>query len=217
MKKTMVLLCTAVLLYACKPGTEITGSWMNPQLPSVSYDHIVVAALSNNINAKTTVENDLAAALSAKGVTVEKSSDIFPPNFTDNHDDKEEMLKKFQDTGADAILTISLIDRETETRYVPGTYGYEPVTRFNYYGAFWGYYSFWYPRIYSPGYYTTDKTYFIETNLYDTNTEQLIWSAQSETYNPSDLPSFSKEFAATIVNKMEEDKIFTKAIARENE
>ena len=217
MKKTIVILCLAALVYACKPSTEITGTWMNPRLPSASYEQISVAALTNNINAKTTVENDLQAALTAEGISVSKSMDILPPNFTDDHDDKEDMLTKFRGTGADAILTVSLIDKETETRYVPGSYGYEPMARYNYYGAFWGYYSFWYPRIYSPGYYTTDKTYFIETNLYDINTEELIWSAQSETYNPADLPSFSKEFAETIAREMREAKLFGSAIVREND
>lgn len=207
------------MIYACKPATEITGTWKNPRIPSATYEKITVAALTNNINAKATVENDLEAALAAQGISVTKSTDLFPPNFTEDHDDKEEMLSKFRDAGTDAILTISLIDKETENRYVPGTYGYDPLYRYNYYGAFWGYYSFWYPRIYSPGYYTTDKTYFIETNLYDVNTEELIWSAQSETYNPTDLASFSKEFAATIISEMREDNLLgtEPALVREPE
>lgn len=206
------------MMYACKPATEITGTWKNSRVPSATYEKITVAALTNNINAKTTVENDLEAALAAEGIKVSKSSNLFPPNFTNDNSDKEKMLSKFRDAGADAILTISLIDRETETRYVPGAYSYDPVNRYNYYGAFWGYYSFWYPRIYTPGYYTTDKTYFIETNLYDINTEELIWSAQSETYNPTDLASFSRDFAATIVKKMKDDNLLRQdALVRQPE
>lgn len=218
MKKIVAFVFLVTFISGCKTSTEITGSWMNPRIPSASYEHIIVAALTNNVNAKTTVEDELAEALMKQGVRVTKSSSLFAPNFTEAHDDKEEMLSKFREAGGDAILTVSLIDKEMETRYVPGAYGYEPVDRFGYYGAFWGYYSFWYPRIYSPGYYTTDKTYFIETNLYDTNTEELIWSAQSETYNPNNLSSFSEEFAQAIVEKMEEDNIIPKdAIVRDSD
>src|SRR5690606_23752299 len=105
------------------------------------------------------------------------------------------------------ILTVALIDKETETRYVPGNAGYAPMPRFGYYGTFWGYYNTWYPTLYSPGYYEGEKVYFIETNLYDADTEELLWSAQSETYNPRNLPDFASTFADVVVSRMERDDL----------
>jgi hypothetical protein len=56
------------------------------------------------------------------------------------------------------------------------------------YGAgFYGYYNYWSPTLYSPGYYTTDKTYFIEANAYDMETQKIIWSVQSKAENPSGI------------------------------
>jgi hypothetical protein len=136
----------------------------------------------------------------------------FPPSFSDDAKDidNSDMLDKIRKTGVDGIITIALIDKETENRYVPGDYGYAPVTRFRYYGRFSGYYTMWYPTMYSPGYYEQNKIYFIEVNFYDANSEELVWSAQSETYNPSSLGQFSKEFAAVIVSKMQQDGVLRK-------
>jgi hypothetical protein len=166
-----------------------------------------VAALSENTSAKSIVENDLAAKLQQEGVQVSKSIDLFPPRVSDSENDKEELMNRIRNDGVDAILTLSLIDEETETRYVPGGYGYAPYPRYPYYGRFWGYYDFWYPQLYQPGYYTEDKVYYIEANLYDTETENLIWSAQSETYNPSNLHSFSREFVDVITRRMKVDQV----------
>ena len=83
------------------------------------------------------------------------------------------------------------------------------MPRFGYYGTFWGYYNTWHPTLYSPGYYQEDKVYFIETNLYDAETEQLLWSAQSETYNPSSLTIFAKTFADVVVSRMQQEDLLS--------
>jgi hypothetical protein len=114
----------------------------------------------------------------------------------------------------DAILTLSTVKQETQTRYVPGSSPYSPLG-YPYYNDFWGYYSYWYPRFYAPGYYVLDKIYYIEVNLYDTQTEKLVWSAQSKTYNPDDLPSFSREFSDVIADKLKNDGMISKAALNE--
>jgi hypothetical protein len=196
-----------VLLAACGSSTQITGSWKNPSAKP-AYNRIIVAALTTSVRARQTVENDLARELADNGIAVTKGFDVFPPSFTESKEpDKDAMLKKIRGENVDAIMTITLVDKETETRYVPGSYGYTPVTRYRWYGRFSGYYTNWYPTMISPGYYEENRVYFIETNLYDADTEELIWSAQSETYNPSDLSSFSAEFASIVVAKMREDGV----------
>jgi hypothetical protein len=189
---------------ACSPSSQITGSWKNTKIETY-YDKIMVAGLTPNVEAKSTIENDLTAALTAKGVVVIKSIDAFPQTFTKDVS-KDEMLSKIRNQGADAILTVTLVDKQTESRYVPGTYGYAPMPMYN---RFWGYYNYWGPTMYSPTYYTQDKIYYIETNVYDAKTEELVWSAESETYNPENLSGFSPELANIIAKKLEKDGIIS--------
>jgi len=181
---------------------------MSPQADlSKNYDNILVAAMTDNIQAKKTVESEIASRLRKDGIMVSESIDVFPPNFTDDDNDKEYMLNKIKDNHADGILTIALIDKDTETRYVPGNYLYHPYPAYPFYGYFWGYYSYWYPQLYDGGYYTEDNIYYIEANLYDVDTGKLLWSAQSKTYNPVELSSFSEEFSEKIVSQLEESHL----------
>lgn len=208
--KNIALLLLITIFYSCAPGTQITGSWESPDAGSKKYNAVVVTALTDNTGARETAEQNVASVLTQHGVKASKSIDILPPNFTKGKQvDKELLMDKIVSNGSTAILTIALIDQETEEHYIPGTYEYQPITRFGFYGRFSGYYTQWYPTLYSPGYYQQDKVYFIETNVYDARTENLIWSAQSETNNPSSLSGFAKDFAEVVVGKLMKDGIIS--------
>lgn len=193
----------AVLLCACTTPTMITGSWKSPAYNQKNYESIVVAALTSNVVGKSAIERDLSDLLSKENITASRSIDLFPPKMNASDSDKVALMKAVKGKGTEAILTITLLKKETESRYVPG-YAYNPY-QFGYYRSFGGYYSYWYPYSYNPGYYTENTIYYLETNLYDAKTEELVWSAQSRTYDNDDLASFSKEFSKSIVAKMRAD------------
>lgn len=224
MKKLALYILLGIGFIGCQPATEITGSWKNTNVSTDGrrIQTILVTALSPKTHVRQTVEDDMATALMNNGYQTVKSFDVMPPFTEGKTPDKDELFTKITETGADAIMTVALIDKETETRYVPGNTGYAPVPRFGYYRTFWGYYNTWYPAMYSEGYYEEDKIYFIETNVYDARTEELLWSAQSETYNPSSLDDFSEEFAKVVVSRMEKDGLLInsdngKELARERD
>ena len=153
MKKNIIIILAAICFAACSPQTQITGAWKNSEAQAVAADihTILVTALTPRVNARQSVENDLARALEKKGYRTIKSMDVLPPTFTKgDKPDRDELLSRIGGTGADAILTVALIDEDTETRHVPGNAGYAPMPRFGYYGTFWGYYNTWYPTLYSP-------------------------------------------------------------------
>lgn len=201
----LILLLTLVLP-GCAPSTQITGTWKNPEGGGQAYNKIMVVAITDNVRARQTVETDMQAQLQQRGIQGAKSIDMFPPTMSQKGGpDVNQILDKVREQQYDAILTVALLDEETETRYVPGSYGYTPITRFGWYGRFRGYYTYWYPTIYDPGYYTEQKTYFLETNLYDVGTEQLQWSAQSASHSPSSLRKASVTLAELTVGRMAQD------------
>ncbi|MES2140600.1 MAG: hypothetical protein V4511_12910 [Bacteroidota bacterium] len=200
------------LFIGCGPSTVITASWKSPGASSEKYSRILVAALTSNTIAKVTLENEVVLAL-GNGINALKSITEFPPDIHNSDSDKETIMNNAKNKNVDAILTISLINKETETRYVPGINSYNPIVGYNYYDNFWGYYSYRYPYSYDPGYYVQHKIYFIETNLYDVKSEKLIWSAQSRTYTPAGLQTFSKEFSKIIVEKMKKEGLINGDIA----
>lgn len=192
----------------CASATRITDTWHNPDFPSPEYKRIFVAALISDITARQTIEDEMAIRLERQGIQAVKSTEALPPDFTENLlNDKEAILSKVREENSDAILTVSVIDEETDTRYVADNVTYNPTLRFGFYGDFWGYYSHYSPMLYDPGYYVKDKVYFLETNLYDVGSEKLVWSAQSRSYNPADVEMFSAEVAETTIEELEQDEL----------
>ena len=210
--KPFVLILFTVLS-SCGTATLITGSWRKPNATANNYKRIFISAITSNIAAKQGVENGLAERMQQLGLTAIKSIDAFPPNYSDqDRRNKSLVMEKIMSTNPDAILTITLINKEHETHYVRtgGAY-FNPGFRYGYYNNFWNYYNNWYPYMYDPGYYVQDKVYYLETNLYDAKSEQLIWSAQSKTYNPSGIDSFLKGYVKSILKQMEKDGLITDA------
>ncbi len=205
MKNIIPAVVMGMFLYSCYPSTRITGTWKNPDAEQKTYASIYVATLTRNAVARATVENAMHAALEQKGVRVAKSMDDFSPGIRKDSLTKQELVNRTRDRNMEGILIISLLRKQNETRYVPGPYGYAPYPRFGFYYDFWGYYNYWYPYIYAPGYYTDGETYYMESNLYDLHSDKLVWSAQSETYDPATITSFAKEFASVIVTRLNKD------------
>lgn len=188
--------------FACTSTNKITYSWINPNFkPTQTYNKLFLAALVNNPHVRTHLEEEMWLTARANGLEAERSWDYFPPSFSKPvPPSREIMMKEINRLNCDLIFTITLTDKKSETRYIPGAYGlYGP---FPGYGLqFRGFYSYWYPYAYDPGYYVTDRTYFMEGNLFDTKTETLIWSIQTKSINPGSVEKFSKELIETMLSK----------------
>lgn len=143
-------------------------------------------------------EEEMVAQLKASGVNAVSAQAKFGPlAFRDL--DEEAAVAKIQETGADAVIVMSLLDLQKETRWVPGSWS--PP---QYYSRFWPYYRFWWDRVYQPGYYETTQNYMFETNMYSLADRNLIYSAQSRTSNPGSTRRLAQQFSKGIVANMKE-------------
>jgi hypothetical protein len=122
--------------------------------------------------------------------------------------DEDSVISKFQGTGIDAVITIVLLNKEKEKYYVPSQVYFSPYVM--YHRHFWGYYNTMYTRIYSPGYYVENKKYFWESNLYDLSAKELIYSVQTESYNPGSSMQLAHEYGQKIVNDMVKNNVLRK-------
>ncbi|EHQ29158.1 DUF4136 domain-containing protein [Mucilaginibacter paludis] len=211
-QKSAICLVIATMLAACSTTTMVSSSWRKPAATANGFHHIFIAALTREVSTKQSIEVGLQSLLEQKGLKVTKSGDVFPPTFsTRSGQQRDLVLGKIQETNADGILTVNLLRRETETHYVPGSGYWNPGMRWGYYNRFWSYYNNWYPQVYNPGYYDQTKVYYIETNLYNAKTEELIWTAQSKTYDPSNIKSFLKGYIDAIYDRMVKDGLINAA------
>ena len=203
----LIMVGVMALCYGCSPNTTITGSWINPSAKGkpVSGKSVFIASLSRSIEVRNTLEDALAKAATERNIPAVKSTSYFTPDFYQTTPSRELLLSRIAKTGAGTIMTVALIDKESETRYVPGSAGYAPFPNYRWYGGFYSYYNYWRGTFYEPGYYVTDKTYFMETNIYDAKTDELIWSAQSQTVNPGTIQRFAKEYPKILIERMISD------------
>jgi len=216
--KRILFYSIVIILFAfaasCSSSTRITASWKNPDVsatPANESHSVFIAALIRNMEVRTKLENALADAAAKRNIKAVKSTSVFPPDFYQKLPSKEQLMSHIKQANVDAILTVSLINKESETHYVPGSgYAYAPYPRFGWYGGFYPYYNYWYPFLYDPGYYVTEKTYFLETNLYNAENGNLIWSAQSQTVNPSSIDNFVKDYPKKLVQQMIKDGLLKK-------
>ncbi|MEY2916314.1 MAG: hypothetical protein RIS73_28, partial [Bacteroidota bacterium] len=49
-----------------------------------------------------------------------------------------------------------------------------------------------------------------ESNLYDAQSEEIMWSAQSEVFDPTSLPKFSKSYTTTLMKQLEKENLLKK-------
>jgi hypothetical protein len=206
-KSTLHVVIIVAMITSCAPSTKIIGSWKSPEAVAAGYSNLFVAAMiSDNYVTKKTIEDDIDELLIQKGIQAISNLDQVKPGLMLTNDNKDQVVQEIKNSGRDAIMTIAIIDQTNETRYVPGT-AYTPMYYGGGYGRFGGYYGMYGPMTYSPGYYATDKNYYVEINLYDSETQTLVWSAQSATTNPSSIDKAAREFAYVVVDKMIKDKI----------
>lgn len=210
MRKLFLQISTIVLIFSsCATNSMITGSWRDQSIDLKKYSRIFVAVMTDNVPARQKVEDEISSSLKSLGLTTVKSIDVFPPNLTNMGPIRSDFaMQKVAATNSDAILTIALIDSKSESKYVPNVSVY-PVNSFGYYRTFGGYYDFWYGNLYNNGYYTTENTYYIETNLYDASSGKLVWSTQSESYNPGSLDSFLSGYKKAMTKQLKKDNLIT--------
>lgn len=212
MKCTNVLLLIFLIAAAgCRPSTQLTATWQAPELGDAPYSSIFLAATIEDMSLRQNMESEFARRLSDRNVTTELSTQVFRPGFFDEgQPTRERLVELIQETGLESILTINLIDQEREERFVPGGGGamgpmFHPMGRFGYYGTFPGYFNHWGGMGFQQGYYTTDRRFFMETNLYDAETMELVWSAQSRTLNPDTDARFAREYVDKIKAELREN------------
>lgn len=189
------------LLSGCGPSSHITSSWKAENVQPKKFKKIIVLGLirEKDRNLREKMEQHLVGDLKDLGYEAVCSCDEYNPKTFENMTE-EQAISKLRNSGIDAVLTVVLLDKTKERYYVPGRVHYTPYNI--YYNRFWGYSRTIYGRIYTDGYYTEDTKYFWETNLYDLGSNELVYSAQSESFDPASSETLGHEYGEMIAKDM---------------
>ena len=180
--------------------SKITSSWAAQYTMPRNYNKIMVLGLiqEKDRSLREHMEQHFVGDLTDLGYSAVSSLQEYGPKAFDGLDEKA-AIEKIKNSGVDAVITIVLLDKRKERKYVAGQYVPQ--------GSFWDYVGLRNARIYEPGYYITDTKYFWESNFYEMNDLSLLYSVQTKSFSPSSKESMSHEYGKMIVNNMEEKKI----------
>ncbi len=214
MKRVCALsvIIVAVLFVACSSTKESTGVWVDKEkIQGKAYDNFFVIVMTADIEARVKLENDLADLITSRGHKAVKSYEVLPADLKDPKPPAvDELIAKIKASDCDAVFVASLLDKNDDIRYSSGGTHYTMRTGYAWSGTFFGYYSHYYTTVSSPGYYSNDKTYFMQSNLFDKASQELMCSVQSEIFNPSSLPSFSRTYISTLMKQLDKAKLLKK-------
>jgi hypothetical protein len=212
MKKIIFSALTFLLIAWGCSSSKITSSWKADNIVPEKYNKIMVLGLIREVDRslQEQMEDHLVGDLQNMGCNAVSSLKIYGPKAFDNMDETA-ALNKIKNSGIDAVITIVLLDKQKERKYVPGNLTYSPYGY--YYDRFWGYRSVLYQRIYQPGYYVTDTKYFWESNFYEMTGQKLIYSVQTKSFDPANKETMAHEYGMMIVKDMEKQHILTKQSA----
>ena len=201
MKKIIFAFIALSILVSCT-STKIVSSWKDPgtTISGDQIDKILFIALVKDESFRRVVEDKLVALSHGKGLA--SYSMVTGNNLSKT--DQASITQRLKADGVDLIVIMRLVDVKEETRYVPGSsmsgYGGMPG-----YGGYWGGYGYAAPMYYTPGYYTTDKKYLVETNVYSVEQDKLVWSGTTSSMNPSKIETTTAEIVDAVIEKMKEE------------
>ena len=174
-------------------------------LPSITLPGMAQEAANPFV--KKSAKNELGAPVGPAFASLTEHI-LVPPELLDdwlrNHPMKEdatELRAAVQQSSSDAVLLAKLVSVDKQKQYVPPRVDYVPS--FGYGHGFYDYYGMSYQTVYRPGYTTVDTIVELETTVFATDTEQMVWAGATESFNPGSAQKVVTENADLIIASME--------------
>jgi len=190
-------------------STQVISSYKDEKVNAKDYKKILVLGIfqQKERSLRQEAETQLVNRLRGQGYNAVAAMDDFGPKAFEKVSE-DQLAANLKTSGYDAVITTALLDKTKEENYQPGNSRLQPIGI--YYNRFGRYYSTVYDRVYTPGYYTTSTDYFLESNLYDIKSGDLIYSIQTKSYDPSSATSLASDNSKKVVQDLKDKGVFVK-------
>ena len=175
--KLALALAMTALLAACaiKPLAE----WRDSNF-SGTVDNILIIGVSDQPVVRRLFEDTFVKELEALGVSAKSSYQVLTDEQISSKDALDAAIRA---QSMDAVLVTRVIGVEEINTYTPPTYTYTPSTFDRHYRDYHSYFNHA-VQVATPGYWDKYEVLKLESNLYNSASQQLIWSIQSESFDP---------------------------------
>ncbi len=185
------LLLLVGMLTACS-STKLRDTWRDEAYTGPGYKKVLVIGIAELPARRKSFEDTFAAALGQAGVVAVPSHRVLAVS---GRIEEERLRQAVAESGAEAVLLTRLMSLDTRSEYQRGYISIVPRAGFyGYYGAAWGHYT--------PAATYDYKVVGLETNLWDVETEKLVWAGATESFAPQTVKQETEAFSQVVINAL---------------
>jgi len=183
------------LVVACA-STTLESTWMDPGFTGGPFKRFFVVGLSaRDLTSRRVFEDIMVAKLQAAGVQAVPAWQSFRD---EGQASETAMDAAVAQSGADAVMMERLLGGDTRGKVspmmVPG-----PMMGPGFGPGWWGGYSGWYavPQV------TQYQIATAETTVFDVKTRRIVWTATSQTFNPTSVQREAPGLADAVIGALQ--------------
>lgn len=178
MNKYACIVIVTLALASCST-TRTTAEWRDQSVKQ-RYNNILIVGVSKELILRRLFEESFVEQLVQRNINATTSISVMS---VEEKISRETVKVAIEGKGFDGVLVTHPLGEEEKQVYHPPRY--RPL-RLPSYRRYYGHYFHTFDYVYEPGYYQRYKVVKVETNFYDTDTEEIVWSMQSRTIDGDD-------------------------------
>jgi hypothetical protein len=185
----VVPLALGLVLAASCASTDMNSTWTDPAAKGASLSKVAVICMTKDPGLRRMAEDSAASQLaSAQAV----------PSYRVLGDmdlkDLEAVKTKLREEGFQGVLMMRLAGVTEQVN--PAAWG-----------TFDGYYGWAAGAVYDPAYLQTETIVHVISNLYSLQSDKLIWSGVSQTFDPSSAKSLMTGVSKAVAKSIQKDRL----------
>jgi hypothetical protein len=182
-------------------GTDLTYVWKDPQYGGGYLRSVLVVGVSEEVARRRVFEEVFVREFEKRGIKAVASIKVLGPDTRLTRDTVKAEADRLR---VDAVLATRLVSAREEEIYQPPSVStmpsdYARTLDMYFYGV--GAYSAY------PGARAKHYVVRLQTNVFDTDTEKLIWTVSSQTVEPESIREIIESLCNDVMKRLREDKL----------
>lgn len=178
MKKSIFTVLTATLLItllsSCQMRSAKQESWLNPEFKNYKLGKTSILAMTESESRNRQYEAIFVNAL----LPYVPAGSLHASQDLTGKIDKENLDALLKENNVKTIIVTSVFDGAQRDQVVAIGYNATP-----YNSSYWGYYNYGYSLTANTATVSTHMEYMLETNIYDVESEKLVWSGRKSIFD----------------------------------
>jgi len=182
-------------------SSKITGEWKNSDLGNKKYTHVLVIGVAKQPDRRKFYEDQFAKQLTKQGIMAIASHTIIP---RDKMQDKNTIVKSIEGLKVDGVIVTRLMGIKEQKKV---SHGETYKVPFGYYNNMYDYYDNTFATAPSRSYAESHEYLQLESNLYDAETEMLVYTITTDTFIRQKFEKRITAYIETVVQQLKQNNL----------